>query len=208
MATHPHKPANPDKPVKSRHVVAKAHSVKHDARGAQEIMERDAIRVLEWLGAAPLRTITSESMRSWVKRQDPPWTPGYWQAIRAMAMSQLSERTRESGMDTRAKLLNMIERLIPACTSFVTGTGPSSPGLGSEGTIFLKHPETKEPLTKIEHQAVVKYLQLYADLTGLTAEKHQHLHLHKALEKGDLSEVPESELIAASAFTVSTTNQE
>jgi hypothetical protein len=257
MSSHPRKPRDPENPAKNRHIVERSKTIKHDARGAQEIMERDALRVLNWLGEAPLRTITSDSMRSWVKSQTPPWTPGYWRAIRAMVQNQLAEQTAESGQDVRTRLLTLIERLIPECREVVLSGGDlvidrRAPEyrrwqeLKSVNDAWLQYdrrrqdyvealnrqaqggpmpgPAPTEPrwprlsnrehdqmtelakvlpyLTGINHTAAQGYLKLYAQLKGLMAEKHQHLHLHRAIEQGgDLSSVPEAELIAAMKIT-------
>lgn len=57
-------------------------------------------------------------------------------------------------------------------------------------------------LTTINHTAALGHMKFQAQLTGLAAEKHQHLHLHRVIEQGgDLSEVPEAELVAAMRIT-------
>lgn len=253
MATHPTGPKDPKRPQKSRHIPARA--LKHDARGvaARELMERDCLRVLEYLGAAPLRTITSESMRAWVKQQEPPWTPGYWREVQKQVQAAISERTGATGPEVKARLLSMVDSLIPECRQILPVGGDMifdrrTPEyhryaiLMGRGTAWEKYdrdlrdwekesriagqkgwdPPTEpsapmsERLTEdeakeladliprvpflyeIDHGAVQGYLKLVGQLTGVLSEKHQHLHLHAAVQNGgDLSEVPEAELVEA-----------
>ena len=197
MATHLHGPADPDNPIKNRHTVARLHDQNHRPTKQLELVQRDALRVIDWLGESPLRTITSEELRKWVRSQTPAWTPGYWKVVRDYVQDGLADRVSESATTTKARLLALVDRLLPECSQYVTGTGASSKEAGSEGTIFLRDPVTGEHLKKIEHGAIQGYLKFYAELTGLLSEKHQHVHLHGAMASGDLSEVPESELIAA-----------
>jgi hypothetical protein len=192
MSTHPHGPADPANPQKSRHTVAVLHDAQHRPTKQLELVQRDALRVIEWLGESPLRTITSEELRKWVKGQVPQWTPGYWKVVKEYVQDGLADRVSESSTTTKARLLALVDRLLPECSNYVTGSG----GAG-EGTIFLTDPVTGEHLKKIEHGAIQGYLKFYAELTGLLSEKHQHVHLHGAMASGDLSEVPEAELIAA-----------
>jgi hypothetical protein len=141
MATHPHKPKDPKRPTRNRHTVAAAaRPEKHDARGEVVLVERDVQRVLAWLNAEPLRTITSEGMRTWVAKQDPAWTPGYWSTIRARATEALTEATAATANQTRARLLHLIDGLIPQCRHLKTGTGQ---GVGA-GTVVLRDPSTPE----------------------------------------------------------------
>lgn len=238
MVSHAKKPLIPDKPQRNRHVVEAARRDLHDARGAKELMARDTLRVLEYLNAAPLRTLTSQGMRDWVKQQDPPWTNGYWQAIRAQVQEALSEHTATTAPDICSRLLGLIDRLIPECHDVVIGGGDfivdkrtseyrKWNDLKSKDDAWRAHDagmDSRKPsherltdaemaqmqelakvlpfLTQLNHTAAQGYIKLYAQLTGLTTEKHQHLHLHRAIEQGgDLSEVPESELIAAMRVT-------
>jgi hypothetical protein len=166
VTTHPHGPKIEGKPSRNRHVVELARSVKHDARGAQEIMDRDCQRVLDWLGAEPLRTITSQGLRDWVSQQDPPWTKGYATAIKQAARAVLGERVQETGAETKARLLDTVDRLLPECRSYVTGNGPAG-----EGTVFLRDPVTDQYLQKVDHSAAKGYLQFVAQLTGVVAEE-------------------------------------
>ena len=166
MATHPHGPKIEGKPCRNRHIVDLARSVKHDARGAQEIMNRDCQRVLDWLGAEPLRTITSQGLRDWVAKQDPVWTKGYTTSIKAMVRAALGERVEETAGETKARLLDTVDRLLPECRSYVTGNGPAG-----EGTIFLRDPLTDQYLQKIDHSAAKGYLQFVAQLTGVVTEE-------------------------------------
>jgi hypothetical protein len=265
MAVHPKKPKDPLNPVKNRHVVRMAED-KHDARGRKQLllMQTDAIRVLTWLGEAPLRTITGDAMRAWVKSQQPEWTKGYWRAVRLMVQDQLAERMEETSRDTKARLMNVSERLLGECRETVVSGGDlvvdrrapeyrrwmelksvddawqqydrrmtdygealtrqanGGPFAGTKPTeprwprlSDREHSQMTELakclpyLTTINHTAALGYLKFQAQLTGLAAEKVQHLHLHKAIEQGgDLSEVPESELRAAIALKVSTTKEQ
>lgn len=197
MTAHPRGPRDPKKPTKSRHIVEKAKTVKQDARGSQEIMARDTMRALAWLNEAPLRTITSQGMRDWVAQQDPPWTRGYWVAIKGMVQTALADDVAATGAETRTRLLKMIDVLVPECRGYRFGNGG-----GDAGTVVLRDPKTQELLYEIDHKAVQGYVKIYAQLSGLLTEKHQHLHLHTAMSNGgDLSEVPEEELIEAERIT-------
>lgn len=153
--------------------------------------------MLTWLAQGALRTLTCQALQDWTIEQDPPWTPGYRKIVLERVQVVLADRVTSSGSDVRTRLLALIDSLIPHCRTYRTGTGPSSPETGSEGTVFLRDPETGEYLTEIDHGAVQGYLALVGKLTGVTVEKHQHQHLHAALKSGDLSEVPDSELIQA-----------
>ena len=257
MATHPTGPKDPARPQKSRHIAARA--IKHDARGvaARELMERDCLRVLEWLGAAPLRTITSEGMRAWVKQQEPPWTPGYWRAVQAKVQDAISERTAATGPEIKARLMALVDHLLPSCRGIVLGNGG-----GTAGTVPIRDPTSAEAvelatlerkrsalqagldvsdepsdaedlfagdakdaspeewtdadekrwrylcdarpyLYEIDHKAVQGYMKIMGQLTGVLSEKHQHVHLHTAVQNGgDLSEVPEAELVEAERIGV------
>lgn len=166
MATHPHGPKIEGKPSRNRHIVDLARSVKHDARGAQEIMNRDCQRVLDWLGAEPLRTITSQGLRDWVAKQAPIWTKGYTTSIKAMVRTALGERVEETAGETKARLLDTVDRLLPECRSYVTGNGSVG-----EGTIFLRDPVTDQYLQKVDHSAAKGYLQFVAQLTGVVTEE-------------------------------------
>jgi hypothetical protein len=103
----------------------------------------------------------------------------------------LKLKTESDAETVRARLLTLIERLIPECIEYQTGSGPAG-----EGTIFLMHPKTGEHLTRIDHSAVRGYIGEIGKLTGVTNEttNHQHLHLVRAIKAGDLSEVPTSVL--------------
>lgn len=253
MTAHPRGPRDPKKPTKSRHIVEKAKTVKQDARGSQEIMARDTMRALAWLNEAPLRTITSQGMRDWVAQQDPPWTRGYWVAIKAMVQTALADDVAATGAETRSRLLKLIDQLVPETRHLVLWKGgckPTDPAVKDPRTPqfltwrrlvakreiwdeYLERKQVcilggvKEPappfaepwseqddinmakadeacplLTVIDHAAVQGYVKIYAQLSGLLTEKHQHLHLHTALSNGgDLSEVPEEELIEAERIT-------
>jgi hypothetical protein len=255
MATHPKTPLDPANPIKSRHIVERCANNLTDNRGAIELMQADALRVLTWLGEAPLRSLNGEGMRAWVKSQSPPWSGGYWQAIRRMVQGQLAERLSETSQDVKTKLMTVTERLLPECREVAlsggdlvidrrapeyrrwmelksvedawaaydrrradyvealnrqsqggTAPGPAPteprwPRLSAREADQMNELGKCLPyLTTINHTAALGYLKFQASLAGLTAEKHQHLHLHRAIEQGgDLSEVPESELKAAIA---------
>jgi hypothetical protein len=247
-------PADPANPKKSRHIVERCYSLGTDNRAAKELMERDALRVLEWLGAAPLRTITSEGLLQWVRSQLPPWTPGYYAGIRKLVQEQLGQRMQESAEEVKTKLIGLAERLLPECKEVATSGGdlvldrrapeyrrwmelksiedawaqydrrrsdyvealnrqaqggtapgpapkePRWPRLSAREAEQMQELEKCLPyLHTINHGAALGYMKFQAQLAGLTVAKpEQHLHLHKVIEKdGDLSEVPESELIAA-----------
>lgn len=178
MATHPHGPEDPDNPQKNRHIIERAQ--KQDARGvaAAAILESDALRMMEWLGEAPLRTITSKGMRDWIEAQQPPWTPGYRVAVRAKVQDALSQSVIASGPQVRDRLLTLIDRLIPECSTYRTGTAPSVPGEGGGGTVVLRDPVTGEYLKEIEHSAVQGYVKIVADLTGVS-QKEPHVIEHR-----------------------------
>lgn len=197
MSTHPHGPEDPENPQRSRHVIERAE--KHDARGkqAQLLIQHDVQRVLAWLGEAPLRTITSSGMREWISQQHPVWTKGYATEIKHRVQDALTEATSATAPEVRARLLHLIDGLIPQCTTYRTGTAPSG-GAGEPGggTIFLRDPETGGYLKEVEHTAVQGYVGIIGKLTGVMAEKHLHLHADLANPEADLSEVPTAELIA------------
>ena len=166
MTTHPKGPKIEGEPCRNRHIVELSRTVKHDARGAQEIMSRDCQRVLDWLGAEPLRTITSQGLRDWVSQQTPVWTQGYTTAIKKAVRAALGERVEETGAETKARLLDTVDRLLPECRSYVTGNGPAG-----EGTVFLRDPVTDQYLQKVDHSAAKGYLQFVAQLTGVVSEE-------------------------------------
>lgn len=251
MATHPTKPSNPDKPKRTRHVIAR--EAKHDARGVASLIELDTQRTLEWLRAAPLRTITSEGLRQWMTQQQPPWTPGYCREIQGRVQTVMAEVTVATAEETKARLLSMVDSLIPECRQILPVGGDMifdrrTPEyhryaiLMGRGTAWEKYDrdlrdwekesriagqkgwdppsepsapmserlteaEAKELadliprvpfLYEIDHGAVQGYLKLVGQLTGVLSEKHQHVHLHGAIQNGgDLSEVPEAELVEA-----------
>lgn len=202
MTTHPKGPRDPLNPMRNRHDSAVTVS-KHRPMAQEELIARDAKRVVDWLGESPLHTVTSEQLRKWRRSQIPAWTDGYWKVVRQYVIDGMSEQVTEAAQDTKARLLALVDRLLPECSAYVTGSGPAG-----EGTIFLKDPVTGENLKKIEHAAIQGYLKFYAELTGLLAEKHQHVHLHGALKSGDMSEVPEAELLAFINAKPITTEQE
>ena len=142
MASHPKKPKQPGKPVKSRHTVALAkRELKHDARGEPILLEHDVQIVLAWLSAAPLRTITGEGMHQFVAQQDPPWTPGYWNAVKVRVTDSLVQSTAASADQTRGRLLKIVDELIPHCRNLVLWKSckPTDPA--------VKDPRTSEFLT-------------------------------------------------------------
>lgn len=177
-------------PIKSQDVIL------HDSRGNLAIIERDVQRVLAWLAEDPLRTVTSRKMLAFVDAQYPEWSRGYWRAIKERVDRVLLDATGEAGPIVKARLLSFIDEMLPLCRTYKTGSGGSSEE-GSAGTVVLTDPKTGELLTEVNHTAVQGYLKLIAQLHGITNEEHKHVHLHGALKHGDLSEVPEAELIAA-----------
>jgi hypothetical protein len=154
------------------------------------LLEADAQKAIAWITEQPLRTLTGQQCREWCATHG--WSAGYGQKVIERAGEALKVKTEADAETVRARLLTLIERLIPECIEYKTGTGSSSPHLGSEGTVFLKHPVTGEYLTQIDHAAVKGYIQEIGKLTGVTNEttNHQHLHLVRAIKAGDLSEVP------------------
>jgi hypothetical protein len=182
-----------------------------DARSQPALIEEDAGRVLAWLRDSAVRTMCCADLTAWVREQNPPWTGGYRNAVMDRVRAIIAEDNAMTAADWRSLMLRQIQHLIPHCTRYKTGTGPSTSGEGggSDGTVFLRDPHTGEFLKEIDHGAIQGYFQLIGKLTGTMAEKHQHEHLHAAIATGDLSRVPDEELWrvikAASAPRISAT---
>lgn len=198
---------DPANPMRTRHVarIAKAEqrAELHDARGNLALIERDTQRVLEWMASDPLRTITSAALRQWVREQTPPWTNGYWQTVKERVDQVLLDATGATAISVKARLLAMIDNLLPLCRTYKTGNG----GHGT-GTVILEDPRKGhegELLTEIDHTAAQGYIDRIARLTGAVSEEHRIIHLHAAMRGGDLAEVPEAELEEAMAVRVRTT---
>jgi hypothetical protein len=132
------------------------------------LLEADAQKAIAWITEQPLRTLTGQQCREWCAAHG--WSAGYGQRVIERAGQALKVQTEAEAATVRARLISLVERLIPECVEYRTGTGPSSPGLGSEGTVFLKDPKTGEHLKQIDHAAVKGYVQLLAQLAGVDAE--------------------------------------
>ncbi len=157
-------------------------------------MERDAQRVLTYLRESPLQTITGPGLVDWMRKQEPPWTSGYWKAVRERAIESMRARTEEDGASTRARLLSFIDGMLPKCSTYRTGTGS---GIGA-GTVVLEDPVTGEHMVEIDHSAVQGYLKIIASLTGAEAPQ-KHLHAHAGI--GDLKEMSDAELMRLTDVT-------
>lgn len=154
------------------------------------LLENDVQRAIAWIGEQPLRTLSGPLAREWCDNQG--WSKGYGGRVLDRAGEALKLKTEADAETVRARLLTLIERLIPECIEYQTGAGPAG-----EGTVFLMHPKKHgEHLTRIDHSAVRGYIAEIGKLTGVTNEttNHQHLHLVRAIKAGDLSEVPTSVL--------------
>lgn len=152
------------------------------------LQEADAQKALAWIADQPLRTLSGPAARAWCDLQG--WSKGYGARVLDKASEALKVKTEADAETVRARLLTLIERLIPECIEYRTGSGVTEDG--TSGTIFLRHPKTGDHLTQIDHAAVRGYIQEIGKLTGVTNEtvNHQHLHLMRAIKAGDLSEVP------------------
>jgi len=159
------------------------------------LQEADAQKALAWISDAPLRTLSGQAAREWCDSQG--WSRGYGGRVLDRAAEALRCKTEAETETVRGRLLALIERLLPECQEYRTGTAPSGGGEPGGGTIFLKDPKTGQYLKQIDHAAVKGYIQEIARLTGVTNDEkvtHQHLHLVRAIKAGDLSEVPTSVL--------------
>ncbi len=109
-------PLDPAIATKSRKVLLTAERGA-DNRGtdAAALMERDVQGVLGWLNDQPLRTITSQAMIQWCKDQTPPWTPGYRHAVLDRVGEVMKEQTQAAAATVKARMLSLIDRLIPEC---------------------------------------------------------------------------------------------
>lgn len=127
------------------------------------LLEADAQKAIAWITEQPLRTLTGQQCREWCATHG--WSAGYGQKVIERAGQALKVQTDAEAATVRARLISLVERLIPECQEYRTGNGPTG-----EGTVFLKHPKTGEHLTQIDHSAVKGYVQLLAQLAGVDAE--------------------------------------
>jgi len=207
-----------------RHAVAKSRQVLKDARGRDEIMERDVAAMLVWLNGAPLRTITSQGMNDWINSQEPPWTHAYSRAVRERVQEVMTEATSASAEDVKARLLHLVDAMMPLCREHVLSAGALVQDMRTaeyrawwternrqqrayrnqdrpvppEEALRLEELEQAIPfLDAIDHTAVQGYVNIMGKLCGVMVDKSAQLHIHAQVKAGDdLSELPFDKLVA------------
>jgi hypothetical protein len=208
-------------PGTERHAPAKSRQVLKDARGREEIMERDVAAMLVWLNGAPLRTITSQGMNDWINSQEPPWTHAYSRAVRERVQVVMTEATSASAEDVKARLLHLVDSMMPLCREHVTSGGELVPDRRTAewkawSTEHTRQQLMVDPLPNVEdkmrletmkhaipfldaidHTAVQGYVNIMGKLCGVMVDKSASLHLHAQVKAGDdLSELPFDKLVA------------